>query len=142
MSHAIRRTSQRRALAEINVVPYIDVMLVLLIIFMVSAPLLSPSLINLPSAGKTADPPQQVIEIEVTQASQYRLRVRGKDAGQERQSALATLAQDIRAFNLPEQTPVVIAADRELKYQQVIAVMDTLRSNGIQHVGLLTSPNP
>lgn len=137
MASVIRRTgSRRRTINEINMVPFIDVMLVLLIIFMISAPLITTGLVDLPSVGKSSQKPDHVIEVIVGKDEALRLRVDGKGEG-----AGLPLAQ-LKARVLDAQggdarTPVVISADKSVKYETVVKVMDTLQRAGVQRVGLL-----
>ena len=123
----------RRAVSEINMVPFIDVMLVLLIIFMVTAPLITPSLIDLPSVGKASKQPDTVIQIIINKDESLEMRIK------ETSSPLgaADIAASVRrAQNGNPATPVVISADRGVKYENVVKVMDTLQRAGIQRVGL------
>jgi len=124
-------------MSEINVVPYIDVMLVLLVIFMVTAPLINPGEIELPEVGSSLKPPSSPIEI--TLKSDHRLLLR--DPGKSSQAMEITreeLAQAIREKQSvnPDQA-VVIAADRSVRYEDVIKVMDILQQNQVKRVGLL-----
>ena len=129
-----RHGSRRRTINEINMVPFIDVMLVLLIIFMVSAPLISTSVIDLPSVGQAKRQPDKVIEVVVGTDESLKLRVDGKDAAR---TSLRELASRVTALqNGSANTPVIIAADRNVKYEQVVKVMDTLQKAGVQRVGL------
>jgi len=130
-----RGSSRRRTINEINMVPFIDVMLVLLIIFMVTAPLITTGLVDLPSIGKSRQKPEHVIEVVVASDESVRVRVDGKDA---QVVALRNLAQrvgDVQAGSA--DTPVVISADKAVKYEAVVKVMDTLQRAGVQRVGLL-----
>ncbi len=116
-------------------VPFIDVMLVLLIIFMVTAPLIAPSLIELPSVGKGGQPPQQLIEIVIGKDESLQFRQGGNSApiALEQIAASATKAQ----ASVPAgQSAVVISADRSVKYETVVKVMDKLQRAGVQRVGL------
>jgi biopolymer transport protein TolR len=126
---------RRRGINEINMVPFIDVMLVLLIIFMVSAPLITTGLVDLPSVGKAKQKPQSVIEIVVGADEKLKF----KRDGQTEAAALpmSQLAAKVKAAqNGNADTPVVISADRNVKYDLVVKVMDTLQRNGVQRVGL------
>jgi biopolymer transport protein TolR len=139
MAAVVSRSSRRRrAIGEINMVPFIDVMLVLLIIFMVSAPLITTGLVELPSVGKAAQRPQSVIEIVVGSDDRLRLRVIDASGGSEPQaSSFATLAQRVKQAQAGNaQTPVVISADKAVKYEQVVRTMDVLQRAGIARVGL------
>ncbi|MEW6099599.1 MAG: protein TolR [Pseudomonadota bacterium] len=129
-----RGGSRRRTISEINMVPFIDVMLVLLIIFMVSAPLITTGLVDLPSVGKAPRQPDKVVEVVVGSDESIKLRIDGKDAGP---VALNRLAAEVKSAQEGGQSvPVVISADKSVKYEAVIKVMDTLQRAGVQRVGL------
>lgn len=125
----------RRLKADINVVPYIDVMLVLLIIFMVTAPLITPGVINLPSVGQAAEVPATPLEVQISEDGKLAVRMREAGSSLEdipRDQLVAQVRQRITA-----ETPVVIAADGKVPYETVVKVMDELRSNGVTRLGLL-----
>jgi biopolymer transport protein TolR len=129
-----RHGTRRRTISEINMVPFIDVMLVLLIIFMVSAPLITTGVVDLPTVGQAKRQPDRVIEVVVGADESLRLRVDGKDAPR---ATLKDLASRVTALqNGKTDAPVIIAADRNVKYEQVVKVMDTLQRAGVQRVGL------
>jgi biopolymer transport protein TolR len=136
MATPTRRTgSRRRTISEINMVPFIDVMLVLLIIFMVSAPLITTGLVDLPSVGKSRQRPEHVVEVIVGPDETLRVRVDGKGEGTV--LPLTRLkARVLEAQAGSAETPVVISADRAVKYEAVVKVMDTLQRAGVQRVGL------
>jgi biopolymer transport protein TolR len=125
----------RRMKADINVVPYIDVMLVLLVIFMVTAPLITPGLINLPSVGQASDVPVKPLEVQISQNGDIALRLREPGANPET-IGRAELISQVRS-RITADTPVVIAADGKVPYESVVKVMDELRTNGITRLGLL-----
>jgi len=125
----------RRTINEINMVPFIDVMLVLLIIFMVTAPLISPSVIDLPSIGKAARQPDKVMEIEIDKEGLLSLKI-GKDSTQMALPEITAAIKKAQANANASHTAVVISADRNLRYESVVTVMDTLQREGIQRVGL------
>jgi len=125
----------RRTINEINMVPFIDVMLVLLIIFMVTAPLISPSVIDLPSIGKAARQPDKVMEIEIDKEGLLSLKI-GKDSTQMALPEITAAIKKAQANANASNTAVVISADRNLRYESVVTVMDTLQREGIQRVGL------
>ena len=134
------RGRSRRAMADINVVPYIDVMLVLLVIFMVTAPLVAPSIVNLPTVGGAA-PQQQTPPVVVNIRGDGKMSVRYKDdagGSQEQQMTRADLATFVteREVSHPDQ-PVVIAADKSVQYEAVMNVMSDLKARGVKRVGLL-----
>lgn len=132
----------RRLKNEINVVPYIDVMLVLLVIFMVTAPMITPGLIELPSVGQASEVVTKPVEVQVSEDGAISLRVR--DAGSEfEQINSQNLVTEVQN-RITADTPVVIAADGRVPYETVMKIMDQLRSSGITRLGLLVDqqPNP
>ena len=131
---ASRGRGRRRTINEINMVPFIDVMLVLLIIFMVTAPLITTGVIDLPTVGKAKKAPEHVIEVQVVSDESLKLRVDGKDEQPIVLKNLATRVRQIQGGNA--DTPVVISADKAVKYEAVVKVMDTLQRAGVQRVGL------
>jgi biopolymer transport protein TolR len=134
------RGSRRRTISEINMVPFIDVMLVLLIIFMVTAPLITTGVIDLPTVGKSKQRPEHVVEVVVAGDENLRLRIDGKDA--EGATNLRNLAARVRQAQAGDaNTPVVISADKAVKYEAVVKVMDTLQRAGVQRVGLSVKSN-
>ena len=123
----------RRTINEINMVPFIDVMLVLLIIFMVTAPMISPSVIDLPSVGKAAKQPDQVIQIVVQKDGSLEMVNDAKTS----KISFDSLANSVQLAQTGQtSSAVVISADRNVKYEMVVKVMDTLQRAGIQRVGL------
>jgi biopolymer transport protein TolR len=123
----------RRTINEINMVPFIDVMLVLLIIFMVTAPMITPSVVDLPSVGKAAKQPDQVIQLVVQKNDSLEMVNDNKT----QKINLDNLANSVRMAQTGQtNTAVVISADRNVKYEMVVKVMDTLQRAGIQRVGL------
>jgi biopolymer transport protein TolR len=127
--------SRRRGMSEINMVPFIDVMLVLLIIFMVSAPLITTGVVDLPSVGSSKTRPQSVIELVVGLDERVKLKVDGQAEPQP--VSMAQLAQRVKqAQRGVAETPVVISAEKSVKYEAVVRVMDTLQKAGVQRVGL------
>ena len=125
----------RRTISEPNMVPFIDVMLVLLIIFMVTAPLITPSVIDLPSVGSAAKQPDVVIQVIVGKDDGLELKTKdGSDA-----VSLDTLAKAVRQAQSsapPNAAAVVISADKTVQYERVVRVMDTLQRAGIARIGL------
>ena len=127
-------SGRRRTISEINMVPFIDVMLVLLIIFMVSAPLITTGVVDLPSVGKSQQRPEHVVEVVVAADETVRLRVDGKEP---QPVALKNVAARVRELQRGDANmPVVISADRSVKYEAVVKVMDSLQRAGVQRVGL------
>jgi biopolymer transport protein TolR len=128
----------RRTINEINMVPFIDVMLVLLIIFMVTAPLITPSVIDLPSVGKASRQPDQVIQVIVGKDDKLQLKTQEQTAPISLKE-LATAVKRVQGTKdsaNAASSAVVISADKSVKYESVVRVMDTLQRAGIQRVGL------
>ncbi len=129
-----RGSRRRRTINEINMVPFIDVMLVLLIIFMVSAPMITTGLVDLPSVGKSRAQPDHVIHVIVGADEKLKLKL---DKDEPQSVALNRLAERVKqAQDGQANTPVVISADKAVKYEAVVKVMDILQSSGVQRVGL------
>lgn len=127
-------------MSDINVVPYIDVMLVLLVIFMITAPLINPGQIELPQVGKSLAPPVMPLEVVIKADGRITLRDRATTAdGQEvsHQQLVAAIRQK-QAKNTEQ--PVVIAADKNVRYEEVMKVMDILQQQQVRKVGLLARP--
>ena len=130
-----RGGGRRRTISEINMVPFIDVMLVLLIIFMVSAPLITTGVVDLPTVGKSKQRPEHVVELIVGKDERVRIRLDSKDEGQPvTLDKIAARVRDLQAGDA--NTPVVISADQSVKYQTVVDVMSRLQKAGVQRVGL------
>jgi len=125
---------------QINVVPYIDVMLVLLIIFMVTAPLINPGQIELPSVGQSLKPPVAPLEVEIRKDNSLHLRdlEKSNTARKVSREELVNAVREQQERN-PEQA-VVISADKSVRYEEVLKVMDVLQSNQVKKVGLLAKP--
>ena len=130
----------RKLMAEINVVPYIDVMLVLLIIFMVTPPAQNPSEIKLPTAERSTQPPTDYIQIAVKSNAQLQIGINGKQQhALEDVSSRAALIERLRAIHAEHPDyPVLIAGDRESKYDDVIQLISESKKLGITRVGLAT----
>jgi biopolymer transport protein TolR len=131
----------RRSINQINVVPYIDVMLVLLVIFMVTAPLVAPGEIELPSVGSRLTVPAAPMEVTLNADGTLSLldRQAATPAVRVSPDELVTRVREKQA-RLPDQ-PVVIAADRNTRYADVLAVLDRLQQGGAKRVGLLARPS-
>ena len=130
---------KRGTMHEINVVPYVDVMLVLLVIFMVTAPLITPQVIDLPTVGKASQP--RVVPLEVFVKADQGLVVRTRDASgrilEERNVTRAQLPGVIKAARgRSADLSVLVGGDKNARYESVLQVMDELRKQGIQKVGL------
>jgi biopolymer transport protein TolR len=134
------RRKRTRLMSQINVVPYIDVMLVLLVIFMVTAPLINTSMVDLPSVSRSNQPPVNPLEVLIRQDGSILLRDRER-GGAEKRVNRDTLVREVKAMIARNKNqPVVIAADQDVQYKVVVEVMDVLQSNGVAKVGLLTKP--
>ncbi len=136
----------RRTINEINMVPFIDVMLVLLIIFMVTAPLITPSMIALPKVGKAPSQPQNPVQILINKDETIQIKLKTNATP----SNIRNVANDIVKMEpgvragaasagtqaAAQAVPVVISADKAVKYETVVKVMDTLQKAGVSRVGL------
>ena len=129
-----RGSSRRRTISEINMVPFIDVMLVLLIIFMVTAPLITTGMVDLPTVGRSSQRPEHVVELVVAADGGLRVRVDGIDKGTATPESVVQRVRD--AQQGVDATPVVISADKAVKYEAVVTVMSRLQQAGMQRVGL------
>ena len=135
---------RKRPMHEINVVPYIDVMLVLLVIFMVTAPLITPSVIDLPTVGKASAP--RVVPLEVFVRADQGLVVRTRDGNgriiDEASVSRADLGKVLKnARGNNEELSVLVGGDKNARYESVLHVMDELRKQGVQKVGLQVKTN-
>ena len=128
----------RRTISEINMVPFIDVMLVLLIIFMVTAPLITPSMIALPKVGKAAAQPQNPVQIMISKDEAIQIKITTNLTP----SNVNTVAADIAKLEpkvklaAADAVPVMISADKSIKYETVVKVMGNLHQAGVSRVGL------
>lgn len=130
----------RRTINEINMVPFIDVMLVLLIIFMVTAPLITPSQIELPTVGQASAPPKAYVQVLIDKDEQLKVR-EGSASGEGQDVPMSQLVERVSqlqgaAAEGTAPVPVVISADKNVKYEAVVNVMDALQRAGIERVGL------
>ena len=123
-------TKRRGMMAEMNVVPYIDVMLVLVVILMVAAPFVNPSVVNLPSVNKA---PEQVIEVIVYPDSRLSIR-QGKDMKPVDIPGLVAAVKTAQGEK--SNIPVVIPADKDVRYEDVVNVLKLLQSADVPRVGL------
>ncbi len=131
----------RRQMNQINVVPYVDVMMVLLVIFMVTAPLATPGVVDLPSVGKSAQAPVSPIEVVIRTDATMLLRDRGADKAQERSITMQDLLPLLRQTQgANAERPVIIAADKDVRYEAVLKVMDELQRGNVHRVGLAVKP--
>ena len=136
MASVTARGRGRRTINEINMVPFIDVMLVLLIIFMVTAPMISPSVVDLPSVGKAAKQADRVVQVIISKDDVLELKL--PDVPDKTSSiAIKDIANIVKKEVAGKaDTAVVISADKSVKYETVVKVMDELQRKGIARVGL------
>ena len=130
----------RKPINQINVVPYIDVMLVLLVIFMVTAPLIAPGEIELPSVGSKLTTPIDPLVVRLKPDKSITLRDRSVSNSREVKVNLDALIEQVRAIQAGREQPVVIDADKGSRYEEVIGVLDKLQQGGVKRVGLLARP--
>jgi len=133
-----RLHSKRGAMHEINIVPYVDVMLVLLVIFMVTAPLITPGVIELPTVGKAGAP--KVVPLEIVIRADGSLQVRERDSGGHLVSDKPVSRADFPKIFKDPKVPVLVAGDKDVRYEAVLQVMDDLRAQGVERVGLQVKP--
>ena len=125
-------------MSQINVVPYIDVMLVLLVIFMVTTPMFSPGVVNLPSVGKAAQVDREPIQVVIDATGQFSVSEKGE---QEAVASLGALSEALaRRTGGDIARPVVISADKTIAYEKVMDAMRQLQKDGYPHIGLLVKP--
>ncbi|CAN5735331.1 protein TolR [soil metagenome] len=146
----LRGERKRKFKAEINVVPYIDVMLVLLVIFMVAAPMTNPAVINLPTAGQSTQAPSDFIEISLrpdapatisinSKSSNNNGNGKGQEEAKESAANRSQLMQKLREYHAAKpDLPVLLSADKEMKYDDIIQVISEAKKLGINRVGLAT----
>lgn len=130
-----RSRGRRRMMSEINVVPYIDVTLVLLIIFMVTAPMIVTGTIDLPRVGKASQASVAAIEISILRDGQITVKLRTEGA-KEKNVTRDQLVAEVRALGATDTTPIIISAERAVRYEHVVGAMDVLNRDGIGKVGL------
>ena len=132
-------SKKRRAVSEINVVPYIDVMLVLLIIFMITAPIVQQGVeVELPKLAANSLPPEQQepVILTVSKTGEYYLNVG--------ENLKKPVSDDVVAervaliLKLKPQTPVLVRGDKQADYGAVTTAMVLLQSAGVEKVGLMT----
>jgi len=128
------RSNRRRAMSDINVVPYIDVMLVLLVIFMATAATVNPGVVNLPTVGGAKTQALPPIYLSVDANENITVKREGEASQTLSRLELGTFART-QAEKSADQ-PVVLAADKSVKYEVVMDVMAKLKENGVKRVGL------
>ncbi len=132
------RRRGRRNINEINMVPFIDVMLVLLIIFMVTAPLITPSMIAVPKVGKAPLQPKNPVHILISKDERVQIKIKTDSVPSNVRNVAADIVKrepGVKAAG-EQAVPVVISADKSIKYETVVQVMDALQKAGVSRVGL------
>lgn len=141
-SSSLRSGRTRKFKSEINVVPYIDVMLVLLVIFMVAAPLTNPGVINLPNAAKSALPPAEYIQITLKTDTSATVGINSHKGAPVKPESVGGRADLVRKLvelhRANPDMPVMISADKDIKYDDVIQTISEAKKLGIDRVGLAT----
>ena len=132
----------RKPINQINVVPYIDVMLVLLVIFMVTAPLVAPGEIELPSVGSKLTAPVDPLLVRLNRDKSISLRDQSIRNARDVRVPLEGLVEQVRSIQGGREQPVVIDADKGTRYEDVINILDRLQQGGVKKVGLLARPSP
>lgn len=132
----------RKQVAQINVVPLIDVMLVLLVVFMITAPFINPGQVDLPSVGKTQQTPALPLEVIIKESGEFKLRDRAGDSVERVVPKSRLTAEILNLHRTRPDQPVVIAADKGVRYQEVMDVMTLLQKAQITRIGLLARPVP
>lgn len=123
---------KRRMMSDMNVVPYIDVMLVLVVILMVAAPFVNPSVVNLPSVSKASAAPADPVEVVVYADGHLAVKAKNRLHTVD----MPALIANVRAAQGEAATPVVISADRDVRYETVVNVMKSLQDAKVERVGL------
>jgi biopolymer transport protein TolR len=124
----------RKHINQINVVPYIDVMLVLLVIFMVTAPLVTPGAIELPTVGSKLTVPVQPLNVRLEGKS---ITLTDKATNATQRVTREQLVSIVLAAQTAGDRAVVIEADKNARYQDVLDILDVLQRNGVKKVGLV-----
>ena len=138
-SQRSRGGRSRRMVNEINVVPYIDVMLVLLVIFMVTAPMLPPGSIDLPTAGRSSTRTDAYLEVQMNAEGELRVRTVNTGESQSREVRRAELADTIAAMRSMPDMPVAISAEKSLPYEKVMDVLGELQRMNVR-TALMVKP--
>ncbi|MFP5460729.1 MAG: biopolymer transporter ExbD [Gammaproteobacteria bacterium] len=134
-----RSGRSRRMVNEINVVPYIDVMLVLLVIFMVTAPMLPPGSVDLPTAGRSNTRTDAYIEVQVREGGELRVRTVNTGESQSMEIRRGELAATVEAMRASPEMPVAISADKSLPYETVMDVLGELQRMNVR-TALMVKP--
>lgn len=130
----------RKQVAQINVVPLIDVMLVLLVVFMITAPFINPGQVELPSVGKTTAAPSLPLEVMIKASGQIILRDRASGDDEFSVSREMLSSEVKRILQVRPEQPVVISADKSVRYEEVMNAMSVLQAAQVTRIGLLAKP--
>jgi biopolymer transport protein TolR len=134
MALVARRTGRRRRLmADINVVPYVDVMLVLVVILMVAAPFVNPGLVELPTVAKAGQQKEIPVRVVVRSDGRVSLYDGSVETGVQKSELVSGVRQRQKG---DPKVPVVIEAYSKVEYKAVVGVMSDLQKAGIERVGL------
>jgi biopolymer transport protein TolR len=136
------RRGRRQPVNQINVVPYIDVMLVLLVIFMITAPLVAPGEIQLPSVGSKLTVASDPVVVTLKPDKSITVEDRLPQNRRTINASLDSVADQVQTMLGGMERPVVISADKGAQYDSVIAILDRLQRAGVKRVGLLARPQP
>ena len=132
----------RKSVNQMNVVPYIDVMLVLLVIFMVTAPLVAPGEIQLPSVGSKLTQAQDPIYVNLNKDKSITVVDKSTQSARTQSASFDNVADQVQSMLGGMERPVVVQADKGAKYDDVIKILDRLQLAGVKRVGLLARPTP
>jgi biopolymer transport protein TolR len=132
----------RKPINQINVVPYIDVMLVLLVIFMVTAPLVAPGEIQLPTVGSKLTVATNPVRVNLRGDKSITVEDQSTPKSRPVRVTLDSLVDQVRTLQAGRDQPVVISADAAARYEDVVGILDRLQLGGIKRVGLLARPTP
>lgn len=130
----------RKQVAAINVVPLIDVMLVLLVVFMITAPFINPGQVELPSVSKTSTTPSLPLEVMIKESGQILLRDRAAGDAEIPVSRDSLSGDVIKILQARPDQPVVISADKNVRYEEVMHAMSVLQAAHVSRIGLLAKP--
>jgi biopolymer transport protein TolR len=126
----------RKVINQMNVVPYIDVMLVLLVIFMVTAPMLNPGVVELPSVGESSQIPVRPLEVIIKSGGDFAY----VDRERSKSSRVVSWTEINDKQDENPQQPVLISADKNVRYERVMDMMDVLQKMSVERVGLMVTP--
>jgi biopolymer transport protein TolR len=132
----------RKPINQINVVPYIDVMLVLLVIFMVTAPLVAPGEIQLPTVGSKLTVATNPVRVNLRSDKSITVEDQSTPKSRPVRVTLDSLVDQVRTLQAGRDQPVVISADAAARYEDVVGILDKLQLGGVKRVGLLARPTP